>query len=293
MRTSGLNARVVGAMLFLALVWGSNPAVVKVAYHDFSPIFMLGLRSVISSLLMAAWMTYKGVPLFPSPRILKHGVVIGLLFGTEFAFQYTALLLSSASRVILLAYTAPFFVAIMAHFILPGDRLNRWKAAGLVMAFGGIAVLFNKGLQGFSPQALPGDILALCSGCVWACTTVYLKKNLAQKSHPMQTVFYQLFFSIPLLFGLSLIFEDTPMTGFSLASGMSLFYQCVVVAFFSFLVWFGLLHKYPASLLHAFTFITPLSGVLISGVILLGEPFSANLALSLVLVCGGLLMVNR
>jgi len=47
------------------------------------------------------------------------------------------------------------------------------------------------------------------------------------------------------------------------------------------------------SLLHAFSFLTPVAGVLISGVLILGEPLSGRLAAALVMVCLGLVLVNR
>ncbi len=75
--------------------------------------------------------------------------------------------------------------------------------------------------------------------------------------------------------------------------GIALVYQCIVVAFLSYLVWFELIHRYPVSLLAAFTFFTPVSGALISGVLILGEPLTHGIVLSLALVTLGMFLVNR
>jgi drug/metabolite transporter (DMT)-like permease len=72
-----------------------------------------------------------------------------------------------------------------------------------------------------------------------------------------------------------------------------LFYQCIIVVFLSYLVWFHLVHRYPVSLLHSFTFLTPVAGVFLSGMLILGEPVGWRVLAALALVCLGLVVVNR
>jgi drug/metabolite transporter (DMT)-like permease len=66
----------------------------------------------------------------------------------------------------------------------------------------------------------------------------------------------------------------------------------VLVAFASYLAWFWLVSTYPAGRLAAFSFLTPLFGVL-AGALLLGERVSTHLALALALVVLGIWLVNR
>ena len=121
---------------------------------------------------------------------------------------------------------------------------------------------------------------------------VYIKRYLAQQAEPLQILFFQLFFSTPFLFVLSLTFEDPVVTEFSLLTAVSLFYQCILVAFLSYLAWFVLVSRYPVSLLHAFSFFTPVFGVIFSGILILGEAISTNLILALIMVSLGMVLVN-
>jgi len=73
---------------------------------------------------------------------------------------------------------------------------------------------------------------------------------------------------------------------------MALGYQIVAVAFASYLTWFWLLARYPAAELSAFSFFTPLFGMLAGGLIL-GERIGPALALAMALVAAGLYLVNR
>jgi drug/metabolite transporter (DMT)-like permease len=283
----------IATLLVLGLVWGANMAVIKIGARELPPLFMAGLRSLVASACLYVWIKAKGLSLFPSIKVLLHGVVIGLFFGSEFGLIYVGLEYTLASRTYVLVYTAPFFVAVGAHFFLKGDRLNRWKAAGLGFAFAGVVVLFMKDLGSFSFRTLPGDLMVLAAGALWGCTTVYLKKYLSHRTVPLQTLFYQVFFSAPPLFLMSILLEDPIVSNISLAAGFSVFYQCIIVAFLSYLVWFELIHRYPVSLLHAFTFFTPVFGVFLSGALILGEMISPSIVVALTLVSLGMILVNR
>jgi len=280
-------------LLILALIWAANMAIIKLGARELAPLFMAGLRSLVASACLYVWMKAKGIPIFPSRIVVLHGIVVGMFFGSEFGFIYVGLQYTLASRMYVLVYTAPFFAALGAHVFLEGDRLNAWKATGLVLAFAGVASLFIRDLASFSISALPGDLMALAAGALWAATTVYLKKYLAHRTVPLQTLFYQVFFSAPLLLLMSVALEDPILSGFSFVTGFSTFYQCIVVAFISYLVWFELIHRYPVSLLHAFSFFTPVFGVFLSGILILGESMTLNLALALTLVSLGMILINK
>jgi drug/metabolite transporter (DMT)-like permease len=254
---------------------------------------MAGLRSLVASVCLYIWMRVKGIDLFPSRTVLIHGIVVGFLFGSEFGLIYVGLEYTLASRTYILVYSAPFFVALGAHFFLKGDRLNPWKAAGLILAFAGVVVLFIKDVGPLSLGTLRGDLMALGAGALWGATTLYIKRFLAHRTLPLQTLFYQVLFSTPLLFLLSIMMEDPLISGFSFPTGFSVFYQCIIVAFLSYLLWFELIHRYPVSLLHAFSFFTPVFGVFLSGALILGEVISANLVFALTLVSLGMIFVNR
>jgi drug/metabolite transporter (DMT)-like permease len=283
----------ISALLVIALIWGANMAIIKIGARELAPLFMAGLRSLVASVCLYIWMKAKGTTLFPSKSVLLHGIVVGLFFGSEFGFIYVGLGYTLASRTYILVYTAPFFVALGAHFFLEDDRLNPWKVAGLILAFAGVMALFMRDLGSFSLSALPGDLMALAAGALWGSTTVYVKRYLSHRTVPLQTLFYQVFFSAPPLFFMSILLEDPIVSSFSLAAGLSVFYQCIIVAFLSYLLWFGLIHRYPVSLLHAFSFFTPVFGVFLSGALILGEVISPSLIVALTLVSLGIVLVNR
>jgi len=287
-----LHWQPIALLLIITMIWGSNMAAVKIASREMAPIFMAALRSVVASLCLYLWMKIRSIKIFPSAVIIWHAIVVGILFGSEFGLIFVGLKYTLASRGYVLLYCAPFFAAIGAHFFLAGDRLNIWKATGLLSAFCGVVFLFMKNVGSFTFEALPGDALFLIAGAAWGATTVYIKKYLVHHTDPLQILFYQLFFSAPFLLIISLILEDAFIWSVSFSLGFSLFYQCIIVAFLSYLVWFVLVSRYPVSLMHAFSFFTPVFGVLFSGILILGETVGPNLVIALILVSLGMVLVN-
>ena len=136
-----------------------------------------------------------------------------------------------------------------------------------------------------------GDLLQLIAGFLWGLTTLYIKRFMAEKVHPIHTFLYQLVFSVPVLIGLSLLLEPHWIRKIDQIIIASVFYQSVIVAFFSLLIWFSLIHKYPVGRLSAFTFFGPIFGV-IFGTIFLGEEFTFSLRIGLPMVCLGIFLVN-
>jgi drug/metabolite transporter (DMT)-like permease len=288
-----LPLKAVASLLVLSLIWGAGWAVVKMGGRDFAPLFMAGLRSVVAGACLWAWMIYKGVPAFPSRIVVFHGAVAALIFTVEFVLIYLGLMFTLASRVYILLYTAPFFAAVGAHFLLPGDRLNLWKSLGLVLAFSGTALLFVDGLGRFELSNLVGDLMILGGGLMWALSSIYVKKYLMDRAQPVQILLSSLIFSMPLFFAASLIWEKPMVMSVSWLGIFSLFFQSVITAFITYLAWLELMSRYPVSLLHAFSFFTPVFGVFISGYLLLDEAIGWNLIAGLVLVCLGMILVNR
>jgi len=140
------------------------------------------------------------------------------------------------------------------------------------------------------PQIL-GDLYCLIAGFLWAATSLYLKGVVRSSMTPPQMLFYQLGFSAIQLSLMSLAWELHPIVALTPLVLASIAYQGIIVAFASYLVWFWLIREYPVSNVTSFTFLTPIFGVILGG-LLLAEPISAKVMVGAGLVSGGMLLVN-
>jgi drug/metabolite transporter (DMT)-like permease len=274
-------------MVLLTFLWGCNYSAIKFASDAISPVFMSFLRSLIASCLGILYCLAINEPLFHRDIRLWHGFMVGLLFGIEFACIYFGMRYTHAARAGILINLSPFVVAIGAYLVLK-ERLNWLKITGLCLAFAGAGCVLLWGKPAnWTPAMLFGDALEVIAAVLWGATTVYIKRYLAGKVHPIHTFLYQLVFSIPILLLCAYILEPTWIHRIDGPVLAALGYQSVIVAFASYLVWFKLIHTYPVSQLAVFSFLTPLFGVA-SGAIFLGEPVTAGLMIGMSLVCAGI-----
>jgi drug/metabolite transporter (DMT)-like permease len=280
-------------LVLLCFLWGADAVSIKFSSQGVPPLMAAALRSLVSGTLVWAYARVKRRRVAFPRRQTHHALVIGFFFGMEFLFVYWGLAFTPVSRSLIFIYTCPFWVALGAHFFLKGDRLTPARLFGLVLAFGGVASVF----QARSPE-LPllhwvGDLMELAAAMFWAATTLYVKHIIEKVNlDHFQILFAQLIYSFPLLALGSVLFELPANLDVTTVVLAALFYQSVVVAFVSFLVWFWLIQRHPVSRLAAFTFMAPLFGVILGGLVL-DEPVTVWVWVGVACVAGGLYAVNR
>ena len=295
-RRSTLDTPALALLLGCCMLWGLNQVATKIALADVPPLTQAALRSAGAALLLTAWARWRGIALWQRDGTLAGGLLAGLLFAGEFACIFVGLQYTTASRMVVFIYLAPFVVALGMPFIVRGERLAPVQWLGLALAFGGVAWAFA---EGFAPGHAPasaqqwiGDALGLAAALLWGGTTLAIRATRLAAATPEKTLAYQLVVSA-LLLGVAAVAvgETWPQRVGTVAAG-ALGFQIVVITFASYLVWFWLVRHYPATRISAFTLLTPVSG-LAAGVVLLGEPLTARLGIALVAVVLGLVLVNR
>jgi drug/metabolite transporter (DMT)-like permease len=291
-----LDALAIAVMLVLCALWGVQQVASKVALSQgIPPITQAVLRSALAGPLLLVWIAVRTGRAGLRQLIVADGsgwpgLLSGLIFGVEFILLFSGVRLTSASHAIMLLFTGGFFTAAGTHLLVPGERLRAPAMAGLALAFAGVVLTLG---QGGGTATMAGDVLVLGSAALWGATTVLVKANRAlQRCTAEKVLAYQLFGALPLLALAAFGAGELRVPDASALAWWSLLYQGAVVAFASYLAWFWLVARYPAGRLSAFSFLSPLFGVIAAGV-LLGEPVTPVLLASLGLVCVGLWLVNR
>lgn len=289
---SHLDRSAIALMVLLCLVWGVQQVTIKLASAGISPVLQAGLRSIGASVLVWAWAMSRGVRLGEADGTLRPGLLAGVLFAFEFALIFWALDFTTASRGVIFLYTAPFFVALGALWLLPNEPMRRAQWAGMGLAFAGIVVLFGENLLLPSGQAWIGDLMMLAAAVLWGATTLTVKSSALARAAPEKMLLYQLGVSALVLPLLALGFGERGIHAPTALVWASLAFQTVVVASASYLAWFWLIRHYPATRLSSFSFLTPVFGVL-AGALLLGEPLTPAVFIALALVGAGIWIANR
>ena len=287
-----LDTRAVLILLACCVCWGVNQPVIKIANEGISPVLQAGMRSLLSAALVFIWSSARGIRLFERDGTLWPGIACGLLFGIEFATLYVGLSFTTASRGVVFLYLSPFVVAFGAHYLIPGDRLTITKLLGLTAAMAGLIVAMREGLMEPGRPTLLGDLLCLGAATLWGATTVLVRITPLRAAAPEKTLLYQLAVSGLMLPPLSLLTGEPGIVNLSVPVLAAFAYTFVVVAFVSYIAWFWLVRNYPPTRVTAFTFLSPVFGV-VAGNLMLGEAFTASLGVALTLVAFGIYLVNR
>ncbi len=293
-RKSHLDTLAVAALVLCCFLWGLNQVAAKAALPEIPALWQAALRSGGASILVWLWARGRGIDLFARDGTLAGGLLAGALFAAEFFCIFVGLQYTTASRMVVFIYIAPFFVALGMPLIAPAERLGALQSAGLVLAFAGVAWAFAEGFSrpAAGPMQWLGDGLGVLAGALWGATTLVIRATALGQASAEKTLLYQLAISALLLF-VAAAFGAPPLPHrLSALAWSSLAFQTIVVSFASYLVWFWLIRRYPATRLSSFTMLTPVFG-LVLGALLLAEPVTARLLIALATVAGGIFLVNR
>jgi drug/metabolite transporter (DMT)-like permease len=286
-----LSPGAVALMLMLCLSWGFNQIAVKLVLPDVPPMLQALSRSVgaLPVLLIIGWL--RGVKFFERDGTLWAGLSAGIIFGIEFVLIYRGLLLTSASRGVVFIYTAPFFVALGSHLFL-GERLRASQWSGLGLSFAGVALAIGVPQANVDANVLLGDLMIVGGGALWAATTLIVKATSLLRAPPEKGLGYQVATSIPIL-SLAAWVSDETLTRVPGPLALSMIaYQAFWVVGLTYLLWFALVQTYSASKLSAFTFITPLFGV-VASYFVMHDTLTVAFGVAALLVTAGLYLVNK
>jgi len=278
-------------MLMLCLSWGFNQVAIKLALPDIPAMTQAMFRSIgaLPVLLIIGWL--RGANFSLRDGTLGPGLFAGILFGIEFVLIYQGLRFTTASRAAVFLYTAPFFVALGSHQVL-GERLRTSQWGGLALCFAGVALAIGVPQANVDAKVLLGDIMIVGGGALWGATTLIAKGTKLRLAAPEKALAYQVTISIPILGAAAWFFGET-ITHFPGPLALSVVvYQAIWVVGLTFMLWFALVQVYSASKLSAFSFITPLFGV-VASYLVLDEKLTLSFAAAALLVIAGLFLVNR
>ncbi len=293
-RRDRLDTRAVVLLVTCSAIWGVAQVAAKVTLHDVPPLLQAAVRSVGAALLLLLWSRWRSLPVMAADGTGRAGLLAGALFAAEFACIFIGLQFTSASRMAVFIYLAPFVVALGMPLISHHERLGAVQAAGLLLAFGGVVWAFGEGftMGAGGPRQWLGDALGIAAAVLWALTTLTLRGSRLSRALPEKALMYQLVVSAAALLLASVLAGEPWPRAIGTTALAALAFQIVVVTFASYLTWFWLVRHYPATRISAFTLLTPVFGLL-AGVGLLGEPFTPRLLVALGAVCIGIALVSR
>jgi drug/metabolite transporter (DMT)-like permease len=161
----GSKTGALGILFVAALLWSTSGVLVKGL--NWNPVAIASARGLVAGLTMSLILPGG----FRPRKLNRPQVFSGFCLASLSICYVSAIKLTTAANAIVLQYTAPLWVALLAPWILK-EKTSRtdWIFIGLI--FGGVVLFFQDSL---SSEGFWGNILALVSGLFFGVQALVLR----------------------------------------------------------------------------------------------------------------------
>jgi drug/metabolite transporter (DMT)-like permease len=284
-RSPKLDRAALAALVFLTLVWGYNWVVMKVALQYSAPLPFAAARSLGGGLCLLAVLLLVRKPFWP--RHLWRTVLLGLLQTTLFIGCVALCLVEGgAGKSAVLAYTMPFWVILLAPFVL-GEHLKGAQWLTVLLAFLGLLFIFSPWHR--APD-FTSSCIALFAGIAWGLSVLVVKKiPVADRWELISLTGWQMLLGALPLMAAALIVPGRPLE-WSWPYTLALIYNIVPGNALAWALWLFVVGRLSATVSGLASLATPVVGVL-TGWWQLGERPSFEVSVGMVLVLAALALL--
>jgi len=287
-----MNLKNLLLLMLLAAMWGPSFLFIKVAVGEIPPLtLVLGRVGVGATFLLIALLAARRS--LPRERTLwRRLAVLALLQNAlpwvllSWGEQYIDSALAS-----ILNGTTPIFTIILAHFLVPGDRMTAPKLLGVLLGFVGLFLLILPSLAGGIQASTWGLIAVTVASASYGVAIVY-GRNHVRGLPPLVAPASQLSLATLYMLPIALI-VDRPwqLAAPSPAAAGSLVALGILGTGMAFIVYYRLLETASATYLSMVTYVIPIFGVIL-GVLVLGEQLTWHSLAGFALILLGVMVVN-
>jgi len=264
------------------LVWGIGFTLAKTGMNEFPPLFLMGLRFSLASLVLVWFVT------FPHGQ-LKQIFWIAFVGSTlQYGLTFTGLSMIDASLAIIIIHLeVPFAVLLAALFLK--DKPSKQRILGMLISFAGIVLIAGQ-------PSLRGQMLAILlttSGALmWAVGQIMVKRLENPPSGFALTAWIGVFSGPQMILG-SFIIEESQLLSFAQASWIGwgvILYLALVMTALGYGIWYRVLSRNPVSKVMPVMLLLPVFTIF-SSMLLLGERPSLTIFLGGAVVLVGVSII--
>jgi len=282
--------------ILTCLLWSSAFAGVKIGLQYATPLQFAGTRFFISGLIVLPLAILKNPGYF---RIIRANLKLILFFAflqtfLQYTLFYTGINMIPSAVAAVVIGSQPLFIALVAHFMMPDDRMTRQKTGVILFGILGVVlVTFGKDPESLTGNiAILGIIFMLLINVISGFSNVIVanEKNsippLVISSASMSIGGAALFLtSIPFE---GIQFEPKPPTYYLSLSWLSIL-SAVAIS-----VWITLLKRpgIVVSELNLWKFLIPLFGALLSWILLPAEQPEPLTIAGMLIIASSLIILN-
>ena len=284
----------VAAWLLLSLIWSSTWLFIKLGLEDLPPVTFAGIRFVVASLALGAFVAVARRPL---PRARREWGLIALTGLLSFSLNYGLLFWGekyvSSGLAALLQTSIPVFGLVIGHVHLPNERMTPRKIAGVLIGIAGVAFILSYQKETNGASALWGGGAIVAGAFCTAYANVLIKARGARIDPAALALGQMVCGFVPLLlFGAA--FEGNPLKlRWTPLAIVCLLYLALVGSALAFLLFYWLVRNMDVTKTMLIPLVTPVIALTL-GAIFLHETLTWRVAVGgAAVLCGIALIVRR
>src|SRR5882762_10900961 len=274
--------RVVAGYVSVALIWGSTWGAIKIGINDVPPFVFAFARAVAVAGLLTVIAVALRQPFPRGRRTVVIATIVGLInIGLTWAIIFWSEQFVPSGLVAVFGAAAPVWTAVLAHFMVKGDRLSALKILGLVLGLLGTVILIGAPETADGTAGLIATALIAVMPITWAIAAI-LQSRFLRTVAPIPTVALGTWASVLLLAPFAL-FQFPQSQHWTLASVLAFAYLVVFGTCFGMVVSLWLYRKLRPTTITLIQVIVPAEAILI-GTLWLGEPVTIRMLVGAALV---------
>jgi drug/metabolite transporter (DMT)-like permease len=283
----------VAALATLILIWSTTWAAIRISLRGIPPITGVALRFAVAAAVLLALVPVFGVKLGRQRIERRLWLANGLLtFSIPYGVLYWAEQWVPSGLASVLFAIYPLLVAVIAHFLLPGEPLSLPKIAGVLTGFAGLAVIFSEDFRALGgPRVATAAAILLLSPLCAAFGSVIVKRW-GEGVHPLSMAAMPMAVTAVLMGAVAGLAEADRPVAFGTAPVLALLYLGLLGSALPFTLYFWLLKHQTATGMSLINYAIPVIAVAV-GTLFLGEPFTLRIVVGAAMVLAGVAMALR
>ncbi len=285
-----MGAREWTMLLALATVWGGSFFCNELALTTLPPLTVVLGRVGLAALVLTAIVYGRGDRLPADAATWGLLLVMGLLNNVApFGLIVWGQERIDSGLASILNATTPLAAVLLAHWLTADEKLNRGKAAGVVLGLAGVAVLIGPSALGNLGQDLAGQLAVLAAAVSYALAGIHGRR--LRQLPPLTAAAGMLIGATVLLVPAVAWLEPSAwrhLDAISVAGVVGLALPCTALAYG---LYFAILRAAGATNLLLVTFLIPVSAIAL-GTAFLGERLEPSAFAGMVLIGLGLACVD-
>ena len=282
------------ALFTVYIFWGGTYLFIHFAGETIPPFFMAGSRYLIAGAILYVWRRLAGDPAPTRGQWLRAAAVGLLLLGGNGLLSLAEQSVASGISSLIIG-SVPLWMATMEALRPGGARPNRLGIIGLVIGFGGIALLVAPSLMGGKSinAPLPGVIILLFAAFFWSLGSIYSRTAHLPESILLATGMEMLAGGVGLFLAGTFTGEWhlLVLANISARSWYAMIYLVLFGSMAGYTAYAWVLRAAPVALVSTYAYVNPLVAILL-GSLFAQEPLTVHVLVSAAIIIGSVVLIN-